>query len=203
MNFRLDTNHHLLFALSFGGFLFISILISVAPAVRLEQKVQAMKPEYRHMTEAQERGLRVFVRENCAACHTQQVRNVRMDEQWGRPSEPRDYAYLKPLSTWIMTPMMLGSARVGPDLANVGNRRDNDMWNFIHLYEPRSVVPESIMPSYKWLFEAKENPQPGELLVTVPGEFRPDGKVLAPTQDAKDLLSFLMRLKQEKDKDQN
>ena len=51
-------------------------------------------------------------------------------------------------------PFLWGSKRTGPDLARVGGRYSNE-WHRAHLYNPRDVVPESIMPSYPWLFEDK------------------------------------------------
>jgi cytochrome c oxidase cbb3-type subunit 2 len=43
-----------------------------------------------------------------------------------------------------------GSKRTGPDLARVGDRYSNE-WHVQHLTDPRSVVPESVMPSYGFL----------------------------------------------------
>jgi cytochrome c oxidase cbb3-type subunit 2 len=53
-------------------------------------------------------------------------------------------------------PFQFGSKRTGPDLARVGGRY-SDEWHRIHLINPRDVVPESNMPSYKWLAEAEVN----------------------------------------------
>jgi cytochrome c oxidase cbb3-type subunit 2 len=50
-------------------------------------------------------------------------------------------------------PFQWGSKRTGPDLARVGGRYSDD-WHFIHLMNPRDVVPESNMPAYPWLVEA-------------------------------------------------
>jgi cytochrome c oxidase cbb3-type subunit 2 len=47
-------------------------------------------------------------------------------------------------------PFQWGSKRTGPDLARVGERYSNE-WHVQHLIEPRSVVPESVMPSYGFL----------------------------------------------------
>jgi cytochrome c oxidase cbb3-type subunit 2 len=47
-------------------------------------------------------------------------------------------------------PFQWGSKRTGPDLARVGNKY-SDSWHVEHLNNPRSVVPESIMPGYSWL----------------------------------------------------
>jgi cytochrome c oxidase cbb3-type subunit 2 len=47
-------------------------------------------------------------------------------------------------------PFQWGSKRTGPDLARVGGRY-SDEWHYIHLTNPRDVVPESNMPNYVWL----------------------------------------------------
>ncbi|MDO5643923.1 MAG: cbb3-type cytochrome c oxidase subunit II, partial [Paracoccus sp. (in: a-proteobacteria)] len=47
-------------------------------------------------------------------------------------------------------PFQWGSKRTGPDLARVGGRY-SDEWHLDHLRDPRSVVPESIMPAYGFL----------------------------------------------------
>ena len=38
----------------------------------------------------------------------------------------------------------------GPDLARVGSKYSDD-WHRDHLHDPRSVVPDSIMPAYPCL----------------------------------------------------
>jgi cytochrome c oxidase cbb3-type subunit 2 len=47
-------------------------------------------------------------------------------------------------------PMLWGSKRTGPDLARIGGKY-SDFWQVAHLINPRDVVPESNMPSYRWL----------------------------------------------------
>jgi cytochrome c oxidase cbb3-type subunit 2 len=51
-------------------------------------------------------------------------------------------------------PFQWGSKRTGPDLARVGGKY-SDQWQAEHLIDPRSVVPESIMPGYPWLAQRK------------------------------------------------
>ncbi len=51
-------------------------------------------------------------------------------------------------------PFLWGSKRTGPDLARVGKRYSDD-WQKAHLFNPRSVVPESIMPAFPWLYDTK------------------------------------------------
>jgi cytochrome c oxidase cbb3-type subunit 2 len=51
-------------------------------------------------------------------------------------------------------PFQFGSKRTGPDLARVGGKY-SDEWQRLHLMNPRDLVPESNMPGFPWLAEAK------------------------------------------------
>ncbi|MDB5152553.1 MAG: cytochrome c [Mucilaginibacter sp.] len=79
----------------------------------------------------------------------------------------------------------MGSERTGPDLTNIGVRQPSTEWHLLHFYNPRSVVPKSIMPAHPWLFEEKDYVFPGDVIVNVPDEFRKgiQGKIVA-TPDA-------------------
>jgi cytochrome c oxidase cbb3-type subunit 2 len=64
-------------------------------------------------------------------------------------------------------PFQWGSKRTGPDLARVGGKY-SDQWHMEHMKNPRSVVPESIMPSYPWLAQTPlKYAQIGENLKTL------------------------------------
>ncbi|MBC7194016.1 cytochrome-c oxidase, cbb3-type subunit II, partial [Marinobacter sp.] len=87
------------------------------------------------------------IREGCHVCHTQQIRPFRAEtERYGHYSVAGEFVYDRPF--------LWGSKRTGPDLARVGGRY-SDAWQRQHLYNPRSVVPESNMPAFPWLFENK------------------------------------------------
>ncbi len=95
-----------------------------------------------------------------------------------------------------MTPAILGTERTGPDLSDAASRQPSDIWQFIHLFNPRAVVKGSVMQAYPWLFETKQSPDPGDVVVPVPQAYAPGtGKVVA-TQKAKDLVAYLLSLKQ-------
>jgi cytochrome c oxidase cbb3-type subunit 2 len=90
-------------------------------------------------------GRDIYLREQCMACHSQQVRPFRAEtERYGHYSVAGEFVYDRPFQ--------FGSRRVGPDLARVGGRY-SDAWQREHLIDPRSLVPESIMPAYPWLAE--------------------------------------------------
>lgn len=162
------------------------ILMGVVPGEVLShtQPVAGLKP----LTAQEARGRDVYVSEGCAYCHTQNVRPLVQDKVFGRPSVGGDYVY--------DTPELLGDHRNGPDLTNIGLRQPSDVWQYIHLWDPRAVVHASIMPRYTWLFAVKAKADPGDVVVPVPPGFGPRAGVIVATQKAQDLVAYLESLKQ-------
>lgn len=96
-------------------------------------------------------GRDIYIREGCHVCHSQMIRPLRSEtERYGHYSVAGESVYEHPF--------LWGSKRTGPDLARVGERY-SDEWHRAHLYNPRDVVPESIMPSYPWLFQNIIDPE--------------------------------------------
>jgi len=137
----LETNATLLLVCSL---LVVTIggIVEIAPLFYLQntiEKVEGMRP-YSPLELA---GRDIYVREGCYVCHSQMIRPFRDEvERYGPYSLAAESMYDHPFQ-W-------GSKRTGPDLARVGARYSNE-WHVQHLIEPRSVVPESIMPSYGFL----------------------------------------------------
>ncbi|PWK63401.1 cytochrome-c oxidase, cbb3-type subunit II [Aminobacter sp. AP02] len=129
-----------------GTLLVVSIggIVQIAPLFYLEntiEKVEGMRP-YSPLELA---GRNIYIREGCYLCHSQMIRPFRDEvERYGHYSLAAESMYDHPFQ-W-------GSKRTGPDLARVGDRYSNE-WHVQHLIEPRSVVPESIMPRYAFLKE--------------------------------------------------
>ena len=129
-----------------GSLLVVSIggIVEIVPLFYLEntiEKVEGMRP-YSPLELA---GRDIYIREGCYTCHSQMIRPVRDEvERYGHYSLAAESMYDHPFQ-W-------GSKRTGPDLARVGDRYSNE-WHVQHLIEPRSVVPESVMPSYAFLKE--------------------------------------------------
>lgn len=196
MNFNFHTNHRLLLISIFVGFLTLSLIIAVFPAQYVQDNNPPLSSKEFLSPEAS-RGLQVFIAEGCVGCHTQQVRNIATDRIWGkRPSIPADFADNKRLGIWRSTPSLLGTERTGPDLTNVGSRQ-GEIWHYIHLYNPRAVVPESIMPSYPWLFKTKTSAGLGDQVVNVPDAYKDrPADVIVATQRAEHLVAYLNSLKQ-------
>ncbi|WP_162835393.1 cytochrome-c oxidase, cbb3-type subunit II [Pseudomonas lutea] len=90
-------------------------------------------------------GRDVYMANGCVGCHSQMIRPLRAEtERYGHYSVAGE-------SVWDH-PFLWGSKRTGPDLARVGGRYSDD-WHRAHLYNPRDLVPESIMPAYPFLAE--------------------------------------------------
>ena len=120
-------------------------IVEVAPLFYFQntiEQVEGMRP-YSPLELA---GRDIYVREGCYVCHSQMIRPFRDEvERYGNYSLAAESMYDHPFQ-W-------GSKRTGPDLARVGGRYSNE-WQVQHLTDPRSVVPESIMPSYAFLAQA-------------------------------------------------
>jgi len=137
----LEKNATLLLVASFAV-VTVGGIVEIAPLFYLEntiEKVEGMRP-YSPLELA---GRNIYIREGCYVCHSQMIRPFRDEvERYGHYSLAAESMYDHPFQ-W-------GSKRTGPDLARVGNRYSNE-WHVQHLVEPRSVVPESVMPSYSFL----------------------------------------------------
>lgn len=109
----------------------------------VNEPVEGLKP----YTALQLEGRDIYIREGCVGCHSQMVRPFRAEtERYGHYSVAGEFVYDRPF--------LWGSKRTGPDLHRVGGRYSDD-WHKAHLFNPRNVVPESIMPAYPWLAENK------------------------------------------------
>ncbi|MGO1500547.1 MAG: cytochrome-c oxidase, cbb3-type subunit II [Marinobacter sp.] len=124
-----------------GGF-----LAEVVPLFFLDEvnePIEGLEP----LSSLELEGRDIYIREGCHVCHTQQIRPFRAEtERYGHYSVAGELVYERPF--------LWGSKRTGPDLARVGGRY-SDAWQRQHLFNPRSVVPESNMPAFPWLFENK------------------------------------------------
>jgi cytochrome c oxidase cbb3-type subunit II len=165
----------------------VTFVLVVFPFAQLRpvQPPPGLKP----YTAAQLRGRAVYVSEGCMYCHSQQPRDPvqapDMTRGWGRPSTPADYYY--------DAPILLGTMRTGPDLFNIGQRQPSKTWQLIHLYQPRAVVPGSIMPAFPYLFRVTGEKQKDVEPLALPERYQVPGYVV-PTQEALDLVDYLLGL---------
>jgi cytochrome c oxidase cbb3-type subunit 2 len=128
----------ILIVVAIGGAVEIAPLFWVNGTI---EKVGGIRP----YTPLELAGRNIYIREGCYLCHSQMIRSLRDEvERYGHYSLAAESMYDHPFQ-W-------GSERTGPDLARVGGKY-SDEWQRAHLDDPRSVVPESIMPPYKFLAE--------------------------------------------------
>lgn len=115
---------------------------------------------------------------------------IDIDRGWGkRRTVAQDFVY--------DSPVMPGSQRVGPDLANVGLRLPDMNWQLMHLYAPASQVKDSPMPRYQFLFEEQRiGSEPSPDALQLPKGFAPaEGYEIVPKPEAKALVAYLMSLR--------
>src|SRR5579871_1844598 len=154
---------------SIGGVAFFAMsvaLLGIWPGRVLEEETRRMSPPHPlGLSISEQRGRVIYSREGCAYSHSQQVRYLHSDmARFGAPTlawETRfDYPHL-----W-------GTRRIGPDLAREAGSHTAD-WQFVHLYSPRAVVADSVMPAYSAMF---------------------DGSPDRPRQEARDVVAYLETL---------
>ncbi|MEQ6916973.1 cytochrome-c oxidase, cbb3-type subunit II [Halomonas aquatica] len=128
----------ILVVISFGG---LAEIVPLFFQKQTTEPVEGLEP----LAPLELAGRGIYRREGCVGCHSQMVRPFRAEtERYGHYSVAGESVYDHNF--------LWGSKRTGPDLARVGGRYSDD-WHRAHLYNPRDVVPESIMPAYPWLFE--------------------------------------------------
>ncbi len=107
-----------------------------------------MEAEATDYTESEALGRKIYTREGCWYCHSQFVRPVTGEtRRWGPVSQSGEYAF--------DVPHLFSTRRIGPDLTRVGLKY-SDEWHLAHFWDPRMLVPDSIMPRFAGLFEAPD-----------------------------------------------
>lgn len=101
---------------------------------------------FRMRTAEEAEGRRLYIANGCVYCHSQSIRSF----DWGmgaqRIAQAGDYVQDHPI--------LLGSARTGPDLSQEGGEHPDD-WHVAHFVNPRFTRPLSIMPPFAFLGKEK------------------------------------------------
>jgi len=163
---RFSYVHALIFGAGVGFFALSFLVLAILPGKELAAEIKQVAPvTMPTLTASEQRGRVIYGREGCAYCHTQQIRSLVADvRRFGAPTEAWETKY--------DYPQLWGTRRIGPDLSREFNLRPRD-WQLTHLYNPRLVVRDSVMPPYPWLFSGSAN---------------------QPTQEGLDLLAYLQSL---------
>ncbi|MBY4638682.1 cbb3-type cytochrome c oxidase subunit II [Gluconacetobacter entanii] len=156
----------ILFVAGIGFFVLSVVALGILPGLRLEKSIHDHAPlTLAPFTPAETRGRITYGTQGCAYCHSEQVRSTPEDvRRWGPPTTPWE--------TKFESPQLWGTRRIGPDLARESGVRSDD-WQLTHLYNPRLIVPGSVMPGFAWMFKGSPN---------------------QPTDVAKDLLAYMKTL---------
>lgn len=139
-------------------------------------------------------GREIYQEQGCVNCHTQQTLALvgsDLKRGWGtRQSMPLDYI--------DQVPVFTGTNRVGPDLANVGTRRTEASWHYLHFYNPQITSPGSNMPPFDFLFETRKIVgERSDRALDLPEGFRPEeGYEVVPTREADSLVAYMLGLSQ-------
>jgi len=153
-------------------------------------------------------GAEEYLALGCVSCHTQQVRlftnkdaegnkiveaGIDIQRGWGkRASMARDYI--------LQDHVMLGNTRIGPDLANFGLNEYDNAWLHQHLFEPQSLVPDSICPPSPFLYDISQKPKDGTIAVSPPAGSSGDEnktRYVIPSIRANRIVAYLRALKQD------
>ncbi|KRR09274.1 cytochrome C oxidase [Bradyrhizobium valentinum] len=146
-------------------FFFLAVLTQgvlpfIEPSARTTEVTAVVRTDYGQLkwmlsdatdyTPTQQLGRQIYLREGCWYCHSQYVRPVTGEtRRWGPVSEAGEYAY--------DVPHLFGTRRIGPDLTRVGLKYSNE-WHFAHFWNPRELLPDSIMAPYRGLFDTPRDP---------------------------------------------
>ncbi len=130
------------FALLAAVAILIGGMVEMIPTFLVKSNIPTIS-SVKPYTPLELQGRDLYIREGCNNCHSQMVRPFRSEtERYGEYSKAGEYVYDHPF--------LWGSRRTGPDLHRVGGKYPN-LWHYLHMDNPRTMSPGSIMPQYSWL----------------------------------------------------
>src|SRR6266481_4781024 len=138
----LSNAHVIAFGAGVGFFALSFLVLAILPGKELADEIKRVAPvTMPTLTASEQRGRVIYGREGCAYCHTEQIRSLAADvRRFGAPTEAWETKY--------DYPQLWGTRRIGPDLSREFNLHPGD-WQLTHLYDPRLVVRDSVMPPYR------------------------------------------------------
>ncbi|MDN6180828.1 MAG: cbb3-type cytochrome c oxidase subunit II [Halomonas subglaciescola] len=174
-----------------AAFILLLAMLTLVVLPYIQMSTEQVPPDLEPYTELEQQGRDLYIANGCVYCHSQQPRDPSFakgdkDRGWGRPSVPGDYYYDRP--------HLMGTMRTGPDLFNIGARQPSDDWHLLHLYNPRAVVEDSIMPPYRFLFREVESADEDDHVVKIPDPYGPDSGQVVATDDALAMVAYLKAL---------
>lgn len=131
----------------FGGLIAYFTVVAVVVVLPTTTFDPPPSPNNLPLTELQEYGRRLFLANGCIYCHSGFVRPqdyaAGLSYLYPRIAEPGDYVAPD------QSPNVFGTERTGPDLSSGGGFHPDD-WHIAHYKNPRTVTPDSLMPSFEF-----------------------------------------------------
>jgi cytochrome c oxidase cbb3-type subunit 2 len=122
--------------LIFAAIVFVVVLLPYFTYVEKGSEI------FRERSIAEAAGRKLYMANGCVYCHSQSIRTIDWDLGAERIAQAGDYVADRPI--------LLGSARTGPDLSQEGGEHPDD-WHLAHFINPRHTRPSSIMPPFAYL----------------------------------------------------
>jgi len=135
-------------AIVVGSLLILAAIVFVVVFIPYVGRNETPSEIFRARAPLESSGRSVYIANGCVYCHSQSIRSI----DWGlgaeRIAQAGDYVQDRPI--------LLGSARTGPDLSQAGGEHPDD-WHLAHFINPRYTRPLSIMPAFAFLGKEKIN----------------------------------------------
>lgn len=129
-------------AIVLGSLMILAAIVVAVVLIPYLQRDETPSEIFRSREPAESSGRRIYIANGCVYCHSQSIRSI----DWGlgaeRIAQAGDYVQDRPI--------LLGSARTGPDLSQAGGEHPDD-WHVAHFVNPRYTRPLSIMPAFAYL----------------------------------------------------
>lgn len=129
-----------------GSLSILAAVVFIAVVLPYATRSEAPSEILRKRTPDESKGRAIYIANGCVYCHTQSIRTIDWDLGAERIAQSGDYIQDQPI--------LLGSARTGPDLSQEGGEHPDD-WHMAHFINPRSTRPLSIMPAFASIGEEK------------------------------------------------
>ncbi|MFH0724849.1 MAG: cbb3-type cytochrome c oxidase subunit II [Pseudomonadota bacterium] len=129
-----------------GSLLILAAVVFIAVVLPYATRDEAPSDIFRQRSAIENEGRALYIANGCVYCHTQSIRTIDWDLGAERIAQSGDYVQDRPI--------LLGSARTGPDLSQEGGEHPDD-WHMAHFTNPRYTRPLSIMPAFASLGEEK------------------------------------------------
>lgn len=129
-------------AVIFGSLLILGAVVFIMVVIPYATRNQRPSEIFRARSDRENAGRKLYIANGCVYCHSQSIRSIDWGHGAERIAQAGDYVGDRPI--------LLGSARTGPDLSQEGGEHPDD-WQIAHFINPRYTRPNSIMPTFQFL----------------------------------------------------